>query len=262
MNFFFNFAPNPILATIGPITIHWYGFIVAMALLVAVSVATKLAKNHKLKLDDVLDLSLWLIISGVLGARIYDVLIVDWSYFSQHWNEILYIWQGGLAIHGGILGGLIALIIWCKINKQSIWLWLDIGAVVLPLAQAIGRFGNYFNSELFGGPTNLPWGIFIDIKNRPEQFIGYSYFHPAFLYEAILNLALFILLLIFYKKNRLQSGQIASLYLIGYGLIRFLMEFIRIDETGLMAGIRIPQLMSLIFIVSGIIIYRNKKLPR
>jgi len=254
MNFLHNFIPNPVLVQIGPITVHWYGLIIAAALISGVFVAANLAKQKNKILDDVFDLALWLAIAGIIGARLYDVLVVDWGYFSRHFIEIFFIWQGGLAIHGAIIGGLIALIIWSRKRKQEIWIWLDIVSVVLPLSQAIGRWGNYFNQELFGRPTDWPWGIPIAENLRPAIYQSYQYFHPAFLYESILNFVLFLILMIAYQKQRLQSGQLSGLYLIGYGIIRFIMEFIRIDPTGMLFGIRIPQLVSIAAIIIGLTI--------
>ena len=258
MNFLHYFQPDPIFLSLGPITIRWYGLLIAAALAIGVAVALKLAVRRDLKADDLLDLALWLVIAGAIGARLYDVLIVDWPYFSHHLTEVLYIWQGGLAIHGALIGGLAALIIWCRRHRQSPWAWLDIIAVVLPLAQAIGRWGNYFNSELFGGPTDLPWGILISEKMRPLIYQSSQYFQPVFLYESILDLLLFVILLGLFKKNNLKIGQLAGWYFVGYGLIRFLMEFIRIDVTGMFGGIRVPQLASLFLVIIGLIIVRLK----
>lgn len=258
MNFLHYFQPDPILLSLGPITIRWYGLLIAIALAAGLAVALKLAEKRCLKADDLLDLALWLVIGGVIGARLYDVLIVDWPYFSSHPTEVLYIWQGGLAIHGALIGGLAALIIWCRRRRQNLWLWLDVIAVVLPLAQAVGRWGNYFNSELFGGPTDLPWGILIGEKFRPLIYQSQQYFHPVFLYESILDSLLFIILFILFKKNNLKNGQLVGWYFIGYGLIRFLTEFIRIDPTGLIGGIRVPQLVSLLLIIVGLVIIKAK----
>lgn len=258
MNFLHNFIPQPILIKIGPLAIHWYGLIIAIALLAAIFVAVKLAKKRKFSLDDVLDLALWLVIGGIIGARLYDVFVVEWSYFSNHWEKIFYIWQGGLAIHGAIIGGLIALIFWCRKRKQNIWIWLDIISVVIPLAQAIGRWGNYFNQELFGRPTSLPWGILIAENLRPEIYKSFQYFQPAFLYESILNFILFVILFISYQKQKLKLGQIFGLYLIGYGIIRFTMEFIRIDATGMLFNIRVPQIVSIAAIIIGLVILKIK----
>jgi len=227
-------------------------------MIAAVALCWHLAKLRNLKSDDLLDLALWVVIAGIIGARLYDVFIIDWAHFSQHLDRILNIWQGGLAIHGAIIGGLIAVYTWCRYKKQNIWQWLDIITVALPLAQAIGRWGNYFNSELFGGPTNLPWGIPIAENLRPFIYKSFEYFQPAFLYESLMNLCLFIILLVLFKKNHLKIGQSTGLYLIGYGIIRFIMEFIRMDVTALFMGIRVPQLASILLAVIGLAIFKIK----
>lgn len=259
MNFLHFYHPNQIFLQIGPLAIHWYGLILALAMIAAVAVSLYSVKRRGLKTDDLLDLALLVVIAGIIGARLYDVFIIDWAYFSQNLDKIFYIWQGGLAIHGGIIGGALALYFWCRYRKQDIWQWLDIIAVALPLAQAIGRWGNYFNQELFGGPTSLPWGIPIAANLRPLIYRSFEYFQPAFLYESILNLILFAVLFWQFKKNRLKIGQAAGLYLVGYGLIRFAMEFVRIDVTAVLFGVRIPQLASIIAILVGLIIFIRRK---
>jgi len=259
MNFLHYFEPDPILLQIGLLAIHWYGFIIGSALIIAVGFSMHAATKRGLKIDDLTDLALWVVIAGLLGARLYDVFVVDWAYFSRHLGEIFSIWNGGMAIHGAIIGGAFALIVWCRRRKQDAWVWLDLIALALPLAQAIGRWGNYFNQELFGAPTDLPWGIPIAESLRPAAYESFKYFHPAFLYESILDLILFALLFLQFRRNRLKPGQLAGMYLIGYGLIRFAMEFVRIDETAELIGIRVPQLASLLAIAVGAaMIYRRR----
>ncbi len=253
MNFLHNFNPQPILFELGPLTFHWYGLMIAIGLMSAIFVSTYLAKSRGRHSDDIYSLVLWLIVGGIIGARLYDFVIIEFDYFIQYPFDIFKIWQGGLAIHGAIIGGIIALIIWCKKNKQRILDWIDLIIVGLPLGQAIGRWGNYFNQELFGGPTNLPWGIPIDIKFRPIQYLNSTYFHPTFLYESMLNFVLFLFLFLLIRKNKLPPGSITSFYIIGYGLIRFMMEFVRIDKTLMIFGWRLPQLVSLIMFIIGLI---------
>jgi len=264
MNFLHYFHPQPILFKLGPLTFHWYGLIIAGGLFFAFLISNYFAKRLKKNDDDIYSLTIWLIIGGIIGARLYDFLIVEFSYFIKHPLDIFKIWQGGLAIHGAIIGGFLSLLIWCKIKNQKLFDWLDLITVSLPLGQAIGRFGNYFNQELFGGPTNLPWGIPIDIEHRPLQYLTSSYFHPAFLYESIMNLFLFLFLFFLMKKNKLPIGAITAIYFIGYGLIRFIMEFIRIDETTIIFGCRLPQLVSCLMFISGwiflcLLLIKNKK---
>jgi len=259
MNFLHYFHPQPIILSIGPLTVRWYGLLIAIALLVCVLIAVRLAKTRGIEEGKMYDLALWSAIGGIIGARLYDVLFIAWDYYHNHLLDIFKIWQGGLAIHGAVIGGLIALLIAVRVKKISFWPLLDL-FVVLPLGQAIGRWGNYFNQELFGGPTSLPWGIPIDPANRPLQYLDRQYFHPTFLYESLLNLILFGVLLFAFKKKA-KTGVIFCLYLIGYGFIRIFTEFIRIDETTLLFGIRLPQVFSGAVIVAALIllIYFLKK---
>jgi len=264
MNFLHYYHPQSILFQLGPITIHWYGLIVAAAILLAISVSIKLAKEKKIFTDDYYDLAFWLVLSGLIGARLYDVLLIDWQYYCRQPAAIVKIWQGGLAIHGAIIGGVVALLVWIKIKKIKFWELSDLIVPGLALAQAVGRWGNYFNQELFGRPTSLPWGIPIAAANRPPLYGGDQYFQPAFLYESLLDFLLFITLFILYRKNKLSAGTITALYFVGYGVIRFAMEFIRIDETPVFGLLRLPQWASLGLILLGIFlfIYQRQSSPK
>jgi len=251
-NFLHAFHPSPILASIGPINIYWYGFFIMLAVLAALTVAIYLAKLHSIKKEAIIDLAFWLIVGGLIGARIYDVFL-ELPYFLANPLNIFKIWQGGLAIHGAIIGGLIALWLYAKKYQHNFWQLAAIIATSLPLAQAIGRWGNYFNQELFGYPTNLAWGIPIDLAHRPWQYLNYEYFHPTFLYESLGNLIIFIILFTLHIKKvttRLPDGQGYELrvtsYLLLYSLLRFATEFIRLDATPAFLGPRLPQLVSLI----------------
>jgi len=253
MNFLHYFQPQPILFTLGPITVRWYGLLIALALLICILVAVWLGKKRSFQPNQIYDLAFWAAIGGIIGARLYDVFFIAWNYYHDNLLDIFKIWQGGLAIHGAVIGGLLIMIIFTLRKKIPLISFLDLFAV-LPLGQAIGRWGNYFNQELFGRPTNLPWGIPIDVANRPPQYLNQQYFQPTFLYESILNLLLFILLVIIYRKKT-KPGVIFCLYLIGYGLIRIFTEFIRIDETTLIWGIRLPQLVSGTVIIIAVILF-------
>src|SRR3989344_5032392 len=216
INFLHNFLPEPILFQFGFIRVYWYGALMVLAILVGLTLALKLAKIKKIVSDEVYNLGFYLIIFSLLGARIYSVFL-DLPFYLKNPYEIIAVWHGGLAIHGAIIGGVLTLLIYSWRKKQSFWSWVDLFAVVLPLGQAIGRWGNYFNQELFGLPTNLPWGIPIALQNRPAQYLSSTYFHPTFLYESILNLINFsILLFLFYKLKaisyKFQNGIIFFVY--------------------------------------------------
>lgn len=253
-NFLHTFNPSPIVAAIGPVNVYWYGFFILLAVLAALAVCLYLAKLHQIKADIMIDLAFWLIISGLLGARLYEVLL-ELPYFLANPLDIFKIWQGGLAIHGAIIGGLIALWRFAKKNNLNFPKLAAIIITALPLGQAIGRWGNYFNQELFGYPTALPWGIPIDIINRPLNYFKAQYFHPAFLYESLGNFLIFIILFIAHyliiKKNKTDNSNyfwLFASYFLLYSILRFSLEFIRLDPAPVLFGLRFPQLASLFII--------------
>jgi phosphatidylglycerol:prolipoprotein diacylglycerol transferase len=260
MNFLHYYNPEPIIFSIGSLPIRWYGLLIAIALLLCLMVVLRLFKNKGMDEDKIYDLALWLAVGGIIGARLYEVLFINFDYYAFNLISIFKVWEGGLAIHGGIIGGVIALFAWVKINKEDFWRLADLVAVVLPLGQAIGRWGNYFNGELYGGPTDSFIGIPISISNRLAGFDNYSYFHPTFLYESIMNFILFLILLTTFKKTNPRKGIVSMYYLIGYSVIRFTTEFIRIDPTPVYFGLRLPQVVSiLIFAFAiGFILIRRK----
>ncbi len=253
-SWFHTFSPAPILVNFGFIQIHWYGLLMLVSILAAFFVLLKKAKVFSLTSEQVWDLLFWLVIGGILGARIYEVLLVEPAFYFTNPGQIIKIWQGGLAIHGAWLGGLVVLWLYSKKWQRSLWTLTDAICLVLPLGQAIGRWGNYFNQELYGLPTNLPWGIFIAVKNRLPEFIDYSYFHPTFLYESIGNLVIFIVLFWLLKKKRFDS-QITLLYLGLYSLLRLVLEFIRLDPALMIFDIRWPIIFSGLSILIVIILY-------
>jgi phosphatidylglycerol---prolipoprotein diacylglyceryl transferase len=256
-SFLHTFNPSPILFSVGPVHLYWYGLFMVLAVLSALGIAIYLAKFYNIKLETMVDLALYLIIGGLLGGRLYHVLL-ELPYYLASPTAIFKIWQGGLAIHGALIGGLLALFFFTKRHRATLNFlpFLAIVVTALPLGQAIGRWGNYFNQELFGLPTNLPWGIPISPANRPWPYLDSAYFHPAFLYESLGNLIIFILLIglqfLSIKKNRLNNRfylLLFSVYLIFYSVLRFFMEFLRIDSTPLFLGWRWPQLVSLFIIL-------------
>ena len=257
-NFLHTFHPSPILATIGLINIYWYGFFIVLGVLAALAVAIRLAKFYNLKSEIIIDLAVWLIIGGMIGARIYDVFL-ELPYFLANPLDIFKIWQGGLAIHGAIIGGALTLWLFAKKYQHNFWQLAAIAITSLPLAQAIGRWGNYFNQELFGLPTNLAWGIPIDLAHRPWQYFNYDYFHPTFLYESLGNLIIFIILIFFHFHKRVTSYELrVTSYLFMYSSLRFTTEFFRIDATPSAFGLRFPQIISLLIIIYCLIYFAVK----
>ncbi len=271
-NFLHTYLPQPILFQFGFIKVYWYGVFIVLGIIAGLLVTLKLAKKVGIVADEVYNLGFYLIIFGLLGGRIYSIFL-DLPFYLQNPFEIIAVWHGGLAIHGAIIGGAITLIIYCRRKHQSFWQWADLLAVALPLGQAIGRFGNYFNQEVFGKPTDLPWGIPIELANRPLEYLSQPYFQPTFLYESGLNLINFFVLLFLFNyfchsefisesqgtlkqvQGDKRNGLVFLVYLINYSLIRIGMEFLRVDTTPEVLGMRLPILVSVgIMIVSFILI--------
>ncbi len=241
--------PEAILLHIGPLQIHWYGLLMVVGGLLGFWLVLFLAKQYKQDKSFFSDLLLYWVIGAILGARVYYVLYA-WDFYKDNLVDVLKIWQGGLAIHGIILGGFIATFIYCRIKKKDFWLTADIVAVGLVLTQIVGRVGNYFNQEIFGLPTSQAWGIPIEIMNRPVEYLQAEYFHPTFLYESLLNI--FVLLVLLFltsvqiKKHKWPAGTIFLSYLILYSVVRFSLEFLRIDYSPLVFGVRWAQIYSVL----------------
>lgn len=234
-----------------------YGLTMGTAIAVSVVILEKIRKKYYAEVisDEMLyDLSFWLIIGGILGARFWYV-ILNLHYYSFHLSEILAIRQGGISIHGAILGGIAAGLIYIKKHHLCFWKTADLFAFALPIGQAIGRWGNFFNSEAFGKPCDLPWKLYIPQENRPEQYIENDYFHPAFLYESIANIFIFfILFFVLRKKYSDKQGVIFCSYLILYSFVRFFIEFIRVDSVFNIGVIPIAVVVSVIFAICGIVV--------
>ena len=243
--------------------VYYYGIILASAIFVGIYCAYLLYKKYyeASKAQNIIDFSPWIIIIGILGARFYYCL-VNFSYYTAHPFEIFYIRQGGLSVHGMIIVGICGLWWLSKKYKMSFLQLIDSFLCGTALAQSIGRWGNFFNSEAFGAPTNLPWKLFIPISHRPTEFINYEFFHPTFLYESILDILIFVLLLVLFKRLSKTPGLIACIYLILYSFARILVESCRVDSVLNIAGIPIAQIISLAIIIFAsvfvIILIRKK----
>jgi len=247
------------------IPIYKYGIIVALACLAGVITAYFLYKNFYSKslAEKIWDFSAYSLIGGILGARLYFCLL-NFSYYSEHPLEILDIRGGGLSIHGGLLLGIFLLIVFANKYKLGILKVLDVFACGTAIAQSIGRWGNFFNSEAFGSPTNLPWKLYIPVEHRPLEFISVEYYHPTFLYESILDLCIFFILLSVIKKISYKCSGIAFFaYLMLYGAVRFLIEQVRIDSALNVFGVPIAQIVSVIMFIVGVagicILYKKSK---
>lgn len=249
-------SPGPIIWEIGPITLRWYGLLIATAVLIGVYLSQYLAAKRGIKPELMGDLVIWLIIASLPAARLYYVLFKLPDYL-QNPLDIIAIWKGGIAIHGAIIGGTIATLIFSRVHKIPFLQLTDLVAPSLILGQAIGRWGNFFNSEAFGSPTDLPWKLYIPPSNRPFEYIQDEYFHPTFLYESLWNIAVFILLIWLFRwglkhPGRLKVGTIAFTYLIAYSSGRIWIEGLRTDSL-MLGDWRIAQIISLLEILLGVI---------
>jgi phosphatidylglycerol:prolipoprotein diacylglycerol transferase len=213
---------------IGPITIGWYGIMITLGVIAAITLSVIEAKRRGQSTEHLLNMALFILPLGIIGARLYHV-IDQWSFYSQ--NPGLIIGGRGLGIFGAIIGGAIGLFIYTTWKRLSTLKWMDIVAPGLILAQAIGRWGNFFNQELYGYPTDLPWAIYIDPTRRLAGYEAFSHFHPLFLYESVWNVLGCILLPVVGRKlkNHLLNGDIFFLYVIYYSVGRFFLEGLKID---------------------------------
>jgi len=240
----------------GPITIHLYGLTFALAVFGGFFLAQRRAKIYKIKKEEIENLFLVALPTGILFARLYHVLDY-FPYYKQNPSEILAVWRGGLGILGGIFGGVLGVWLYTKVKKLNFLKICDLLVPSLALGQAIGRWGNFFNQEAFGPPTNLPWKIFISSENRPAIWSEFAYFHPLFLYESILNFLNFLILISVGEKLKQYSpGKITALYFLNYGIIRFFTEFLRWD-TAQIEGIKVAHILSLGFIFGGLFFLRR-----
>lgn len=253
---------------IGPLKIYFYGIIIMCGVLAAIWISIKESKRRGLDSEYIWDMVPWLLLSGIIGARVWHVLTpsksmgVGANYYFSHPVEIFNIRHGGLGISGAVIGGFVALLIYSKKKGLNFLTWTDIIAPGLALAQAIGRWGNFINQELYGPPSNLPWAIFIDPAHRLPGYENVSHFHPMFLYESLWNLFNFFLLILISRKlkTRLIPGDVFSIYLIVYPIGRFLLEFIRLD-TSYVGGVNANQVTMAIVAVCSVsaMVFRHAK---
>ena len=245
-------SPGAIAIQLGPLAIRWYGLLIATGVLLGTTLAHREALRRGQDPDKVLNAIVFAVLTSLVGSRLYYVLF-NWDYYGQNPLKIMAVWEGGLAIHGGLIAGLVATILYCRHAALSLPVTTDIIVPGLAIGQAIGRWGNFFNQEAFGMPTALPWKLYIDPYHRPPQLAGFEYFHPTFLYESLWNLLVFALLW-FGLRRRLQgrAGALTLAYLGTYSIGRFFVEGLRIDSL-MLGDFRVAQLVSLLLVaVSGI----------
>ena len=249
--------------TVGSYEVHWYGIIIAIGFTLAVIYGGRMAYKWKMSLDGMTDVLIWGTLFGIICARAYYVAF-EWDYYSVHRNEIIAIWNGGIAIYGGIIGAIIGAYIGCKIGKIDFRNLLDLGALGLLIGQGIGRWGNFFNQEAFGTNTDTAlfrmWSEKIrdniianqgTLAEKGMQVDPNSAVHPTFLYESVWCILLFVLLHIVVTKFRSFKGEVFLLYGIGYGLERMIVEGMRTDSLYIgSTTIRVSQLLSALIVVA------------
>lgn len=255
---------------LGPLYLRFYGIILMSGAVAGAYLADRLAQRRKLNVDFLWDSLFWIIAAGILGARLWHVLTpppsmveagITTQYYLTHPLEALAVWRGGLGIPGAVIGGVLALYYMCKRHKQNFLEWVDVIAPALALGQAIGRWGNFVNQELYGAPTDLPWAVTIAPANRLPEFADQATYHPIFLYESLWSLGTVFLLvwLIRAYGDKLKDGDVFLVYLMAYPIIRILLDFLRLDASEV-AGVNANQtLMAIVLVLAaGTLIYRHK----
>jgi len=244
---------------LGFIQIYWYSIMIAIALLVGLSVILIEAKKKNISEDFFVNLIFYGVIVAIIGARLYYV-IFNWEYYGAHFSEIFEIWNGGLAIHGGMIAGGLFVILYSRKYKFNIMKVIDIIVVGLIIGQAIGRWGNFFNQEAYGGVVSLDFLQALPIPSFIVEGmkIGGNYHHPTFLYESLWCLIGFIGLLFVRRLRYIHIGQITSIYMIWYGLGRLVIESLRTDSL-MLGNIRVAQLVSIVMIIVGVVLFILKQ---
>lgn len=243
-------SPSDGVFDIGPLPIHAYGLMIALGVVAAVWLAgRRLEASGAGTRDDMSAIAMWAVAAGVIGSRLYHVA-TDWEKFSGHPGDIVKIWQGGLGIPGGLLAGITVGLLVARRRGIPATVMADAAAPALPLAQAIGRWGNWWNQELYGRATDLPWALRIDDGNLPGGAPSTKYphgttFHPTFLYESLWNLALCGVLIVVGRRFKLRPGRLLAVYVVGYAAGRFWVEGLRIDEAKTGGGLRLNQWVAL-----------------
>ena len=247
------FIPSPPDNAIhlGPLQLHAYGLMIALGVVAAVWLAGRRLEQRGVGTkEDMSAIAMWAVPAGIVGARLYHV-ITDWKSFKGDWLRAFKIWDGGLGIWGGVALGLIVGLWAARKRGVTTAAAIMAAAPALPLAQAIGRVGNWWNQELFGRPSTLPWALKVDPASRPEPYQSFATFHPAFLYEGLWNLALCAVLLRIDRKRDVGAGKLFAIYVAGYTFIRFFIEQMRIDFASRILGLRVNEWVSgIVFLIA------------
>ncbi|MBY0123408.1 prolipoprotein diacylglyceryl transferase [Bacillus sp. S/N-304-OC-R1] len=245
---------NPIAISLGPIEIRWYGIIIGIGIALALILVMREAERRGLQKDLFADLMLWAIPIAIISARIYYV-IFQWDYYSQNPGDIIKIWEGGIAIHGALIGAVITTYVFAKKRSVSFWKLADIAAPSIILGQAIGRWGNFMNQEAHGREVARSFleGLHLPDFIINQMYINGTYYHPTFLYESLWNIAGFAILLLLRRVN-LRRGELFLTYVIWYSIGRFFVEGMRTDSLMLTEHLRIAQTISIVLIIGSVVL--------
>ncbi len=233
----------PASVQIGPLNLHFYSIAILSGIFAAAYLFNKYKKQHReLNALDVEEALFWVVIPGIIFARVWYVIIFAGVYLPQPLHA-LYIWEGGLSIYGAYVGGILGAYFYTKRVKVPLLKTLELAFIFIPIAQILGRFGNFLNQELYGPATNLPWGMYV----RETK----TYNHPAFLYEQVGNAIVFLILFHYYKKHGLKNdGKIIAMYLVCYGIVRFIVDIFR-NDARVISGLTIAQVLSILMVLAG-----------
>ena len=254
---------SPIAFSIGPWPVHWYGIIFSFVIVLGTILAAREAKRRGEDPNLVWDGVLIVVIFGLVGARLYHVIDQWDELYKNNPLGVLYLWNGGLAIYGALFGGVLGMALFARSAKINLLRWMDIAAPSLILGQAIGRWGNFINRELYGTPTNLPWGVYIEPEYRVPGYEGFERFQPLFFYESLWNLFVFGVLIYLTRRQstKLRDGDIVLLYCILYSFGRFFLEGLKIGEVWTIMGLRTAQIIAaaLMIVCTAILVWRHRR---
>ena len=246
-------SPSANSLSIGPLELRAYGLMIALGALTAVAWSRRRHAARGGDPEDMSTIALWAIPAGLVGSRLYHVA-TDWRSFQGRWEDVPALWQGGLGIPGGLMAGVTVGVLVARRRGLSMAGAMDVMVPTIPVAQAIGRWGNWFNQEVFGRPTDLPWALEIDAAHRPSGYSEAATFHPTFLYEGLWNVALAVFLVRIERRGVLRPGYLVGLWVFGYGLGRLWVEALRVDRASLIVGVRVNTWMALTAIVVGAVV--------
>jgi prolipoprotein diacylglyceryl transferase len=248
-------SPSANSFSIGPLELRAYGLMIALGALVAVMWSQRRLAARGGDPEDIATIAMWAVPAGLIGSRLYHVA-TDWRSFRGRWEDVPAVWQGGLGIPGGLMAGVLVGVLVARRRGLSMATAMDVMIPTIPVAQAIGRWGNWFNQEVFGRPTDLPWALEIEAAHRPAAHLDAVAFHPTFLYEGLWNVVLAVVLVRVERRSVLRPGYVVALWVFGYGVGRLWVEALRSDPASLVAGVRVNIWMALVAIVVGAVVAR------